>query len=64
MDYEAVRSQFDIPRLIAFNKYQEKTPPQHVLIANYFGFGKEKPKMNENNAELEQLLSQLPQVER
>jgi hypothetical protein len=44
MSIEDVRDQFDIPRLEAFNSYTEKFPPQHILIAAYFGFPKDKPK--------------------
>ena len=59
MDIETVRTQFDIPRLTSFNKYTEKYPPQHILIASYFGFGKDKPKAEDND--IAELLSQIPQ---
>lgn len=63
MSIEEVRNQFDIPRLAAFNAYTEKYPPQHVLIAAYFGFPKEKPKQPED-ADFAALMAEFPQVQR
>jgi hypothetical protein len=62
MTFEDVRNQFDIPRLAAFNSYTEKFPPQHVLIAAYFGFPKEKPKADESS--FSDLMAAFPQVPR
>lgn len=63
MGIEQVRAEFDIPRLQAFNKYAEKFPPSHVLIAAYFGFGKEsKPK--EQEADFSELMAAFPEVRR
>ncbi len=63
MDIETVREQFDIPRLIAFNAYTEKYPPQHILIASYFGFPKEKPKQPDEG-DLAALMAEFEQVQR
>lgn len=63
MTIEDVRDQFDIPRLQAFNRYCEKYPPQHILIAAYFGFPKEKPKQAEDN-DLAALMAAFPEVQR
>jgi hypothetical protein len=40
MSIEEVREQFDLPRLASFTKYTKRYPPQHVLVASYFGYGK------------------------
>lgn len=63
MDIETVREQFDIPRLQAFNSYCEKFPPQHVLVAAYFGFPKEKPKQPDDNT-LAALMAEFQEVKR
>lgn len=63
MDIETVRAQFDIPRLQAFNSYTEKFPPEHILVASYFGFPKEKPKQPEEN-DLAALMAEFQQVQR
>lgn len=60
MSIDDVREQFDIPRLEAFNRYSEKFPPTHVLIASYFGFGKETEKTS-NEDEIAQLLTMIPE---
>lgn len=64
MSIEEVREQFDLPRLDSFTKYSAKYPPQHVLVAAYFGFGKEeKPKPMDDN-ELAAVMAAFPQVQR
>lgn len=63
MSVEQVRSEFDIPRLQAFNKYTEKFPPSHVLIAAYFNFGKE-PQPKEQDNDFSQLMAAFPEVRR
>jgi len=63
MDIESVRQQFDIPRLEAFNAYTEKFPPQHILVAAYFGFPKEKAKAPSED-DLAALMAELSQVQR
>lgn len=63
MTLEQVRDQFDLPRLASFNKYSEKFPPSHVLIASYFGFGKSEPKPENNGEAIADLLSQIPMVQ-
>lgn len=60
MSFEEVRNQFDMPRLTALNKYNERFPPFHVLIASYFGFGKEVA--SNNDADVEALLASFPQT--
>lgn len=63
MDIETIRTQFDLPRLRAFNSYTEKFPPQHVLIAAYFGYPKEKPKAPDEQ-DLAALMAEFAQVPR
>ncbi len=63
MSIEQVREQFDIPRLKAFNSYTEKYPPQHLLIASYFGFPKEKAKQADD-ATLAGMMAEFQQVQR
>lgn len=63
MSIEEVRDQFDLPRLQAFNRYTEKFPPQHILVAAYFGFPKEKPKQPDDN-DLAALMAEFEQVQR
>lgn len=63
MSIEEVREQFDIPRLQAFNSYCERFPPQHVLVAAYFGFPKEKPKQATDD-DLAALMAEFQQVPR
>jgi hypothetical protein len=63
MSIEQVREQFDIPRLEAFNSYTEKFPPQHVLIAAYFGFPKDKPK-EPDDQDFAALMAEFAQVQR
>lgn len=63
MSLEEVRSQFDLPRLSAFNAYTARFPPQHILIAGYFGFGEEKSS-NSQQEEIETLLANIPMVNR
>lgn len=62
MAIEDVRDQFDLPRLEAFRSYSERNPPVHVMIARYFGIGKDaQPQALKNNDdELTQLFAQLP----
>lgn len=63
MTLEQVREQFDVPRLIAFNRYCERFPPQHTLVAAYFGFG--KPKKQENDpAEIAAIMAGMREVPR
>jgi hypothetical protein len=66
MNLEEVREQFDLPRLEAFNKYSEQFPPQHVLIASYFGYGKKKETEVKplEGAELAELMAAFPEVTR
>jgi hypothetical protein len=64
MSIEEVREQFDLPRLESFNKYSEKYPPQHVLVAAYFGFGKEEKPKEATNEELAAIMAAFPQVQR
>ena len=63
MSIEQVRSEFDLPRLQAFNRYTEKHPPQHILVAAYFGFPKEKPKQPDDS-DLAALMAEFEQVQR
>lgn len=51
MTVEQVRAEFDLPRLEAFKKYTQQFPPQHVLVASYFGFGKPEEKATEADNE-------------
>jgi hypothetical protein len=60
MSLEEVRDQFDVPRLEAFNSYTERFPPQYLLIAGYFGFGKEKSVNKQEDVEA--LLASFPQT--
>ena len=64
MTVEDVREQFDIPRLQALNNYCEKFPPQHILIAGYFGFPKEKKIASESEADLAAAMMQMQEVKR
>jgi hypothetical protein len=64
MTIEDVRDQFDIPRLESFNRYSEKYPPQHVLVAAYFGYAKESKPAKLEGDELTELMSAFPQVQR
>lgn len=63
MDIETIRTQFDIPRLRAFNQYTERLPPLHVLAAAYFGFPKEKPKAPDEQ-DVAALMAEFAQVAR
>jgi len=64
MSIEAVREQFDIPRLQAFKTYCEKFPPQHVLIAAYFGYPKEQQPQKAEDNDLAALMAAFPEVRR
>ena len=64
MDLEQVREQFDIPRLRAFNQYCEKFPPVHVLVAAYFGYPKEQPRVAADEEDMANLMAQFAQVTR
>jgi len=60
MGIDEVKSQFDFPLLNAFNAYSERFPPQHVLIAGYFGFGKEV--VTNKPEDVEALMASFPQT--
>ena len=60
MTWEAVREQFDIPRVSAMQEYWKSNPPMHQLVAAYFGFGGKKPA----ETDLSELLSIIPEVKR
>ena len=64
MSVEQVREQFDIPRLQAFNRYCEKFPPLHVLVAAYFGYPKDKPQAAADEEAMAKLMAQFAQVAR
>lgn len=64
MSVEQVREQFDIPRLLAFNRYCDKFPPQHVLVAAYFGYPKEQPKAAADDEGMAKLMAHFAQVAR
>ena len=42
--WDQAAEQMDFPRLQSFNKYWEKFPPVHKMIAGYFGIGKNQGK--------------------
>jgi hypothetical protein len=65
MDIESIRDQFDLPRLKAFNTYTEQYPPQHILIAAYFGYGTKKKEVEQlDGNELVELMAAFPEVKR
>jgi hypothetical protein len=64
MDIEAVREQFDLPRLEAFNKYTKQFPPQHMLVAAYFGYGKSQKEAKPDDKDLAALMAAFPEVTR
>lgn len=47
IDY--VLENIDFPTLKTINKYLEKNPPLHVMIASYFGLYDKNKKSNKNN---------------
>ena len=61
MTIEQVRAEFDLPRLEGFKKYTHQFPPQHILVASYFGFGKPKKIVNSDD-DYAELLAMLPQT--
>ena len=62
MSLEEVRAQFDLPRLYAFTQSSKRYPPQHVIVASYFGFGEStKRATEEDNADfIQQLMQAFP----
>lgn len=38
--WDQAAEQIDFPRLQSFNRYWNKFPPIHKMIASYFGIGK------------------------
>ena len=64
MSVEQVREQFDLPRLQAFNRYCQKFPPLHVLVAAYFGYPKASPQPAADEADMAKLMAQFAQVAR
>jgi len=62
MSLDEVRTQFDMPRLTALNRYTERFPPQHILIAAYFGFGKDGEKETNKQEDIDALLASIPQT--
>lgn len=61
MTWEAVREQFDIPRVTAIQEYWKMYPPVHQLVAAYFGYAKASPK---TSASLDELIQFIPEVKR
>ncbi len=69
MSIETIRAEFDIPRLQAFKNYTKAHPPVHVMIAAYLGIttesvpaGNTEDVYKRQEAELKQLLAQIPQT--
>ena len=63
MSLEEVREQFDLPRLYAFTQSCRKYPPQYLLIASYFGYGKPsagKASESDNADFIQELMASFP----
>ena len=52
MTIEQVRSEFDIPRIEALNKYHAKYPPLHIMVAAYLGIGGKEEEIQEVTPEI------------
>ena len=62
LNYDEVRTKFDLPRLKAMNKYWESFPPVHVMVAGYLGIKpSEKAPELSNDEQLIQLMQALGQ---
>lgn len=60
--WEYIGAHMTIPRLDAFNRYWERNPPVHMLVAAYMGIGaKAKPKKMAD-ADIEALMKSFPQT--
>lgn len=67
MTWDQVQDQLDLPALAALNKYWQRLPPLHVMVAAYFGIKdpaetSDAPAMSE--ADIGALIASIPQVQR
>lgn len=56
----------DIPRLAAMNSHWAGSPPVHIMLAQFFGYNKPKPKpaaTSDENSEMAELLGMLSHVQ-
>jgi hypothetical protein len=55
--WEQIRAEWDLPRLMAWNKYTAEHPPLHLMVTAYLGV---KPKPDASRS-AEQLVTELAQ---
>lgn len=55
--WEQIRNEWDIPRLMAWNRYAADHPPLHLMVAAYLGI---KPK-SQSTKSAEDLVTELAQ---
>lgn len=59
--WDEIDRQWDVPRLVAWNKYSAQFPPLHALVAKYLGYKPPEPETKAMTTEehAARLLSQL-----
>lgn len=60
--WEYIGAHMTIPRLEAFQRYWEHSPPVHLMVAAYFGIGVKAKTSQSSESDIDALMKMYPQT--